>query len=82
MLPLAAQSQDAPVFPPLEYRSVLGDYAPNRETTMVDWRTANDTVGRLGGHMGHVVPQGAEPERGSGTEPSGAAPAGKGGGQP
>lgn len=82
LLPLLAQAQGEIVHPRLEYRSVLADYVPHREGEMVDWRAANDTVGRLGGHMGHVAPQAQEPKRGPDAVPNGALPAGQGGRQP
>jgi len=82
LLPLLAQGQDEPVHPRLEYRPVLADYVPYRETEMADWRAANDTVGRLGGHMGHVEPQPEEPKRRPAAGPSGAQPSGLEGRQP
>ncbi|MFN3593785.1 MAG: hypothetical protein ACK4TK_03755 [Thiobacillaceae bacterium] len=82
LLPLLAQAQDAPVYPRLDYRSVLADYVPYREAEMADWRMANDTVGRLGGHMGHVEPQAQEPKRGPDALPRDVQPAGQGGRQP
>lgn len=82
LLPLLAQAQGEPAHPRLEYRSVLADYVPYREAEMTDWRTANDTVGRLGGHMGHVEPQAQQPKRGPDALPSGVQPAGQGGRQP
>lgn len=82
LLPLLAQAQGEPAHPRLEYRSVLADYVPYRESEMADWRTANDTVGRLGGHMGHVEPQAQEPKRGQDALPSGVRSTGPGGRQP
>ncbi len=38
---------------PIEYRSVFDDYRAYREPTISDWRTSNETVGRLKGHAGH-----------------------------
>lgn len=43
-----------PSYPLLEYRPALAGYVPDRETGLNDWRTANDTVARLGGHAGHA----------------------------
>lgn len=40
-----------------DYRSTTADYMPYRETSMADWRGANDEMGQLmghGGHMGHM----------------------------
>lgn len=82
LLPLLAQAQGEPAPPRLEYRSVLADYVPYREAEMADWRTANDTVGRLGGHMGHVEPQSQEPKRGPDADTAGVRPTGPGGRQP
>lgn len=45
------------------YRSALNDYRPYRgHEPLTPWREANDAVGRLGGHMGHLTPspQGSE----------------------
>lgn len=82
LLPLLAQAQGEPAHPRLEYRSVLADYVPYREAEMADWRTANDTVGRLGGHMGHVMPQAEEAKDAPGAQPTGPLPAGEGRGRP
>ncbi len=40
--------------PAIEYRSVFEDYRADREQRPVPWREANDEMGRLGGHVGHV----------------------------
>lgn len=82
LLPLLTQAQTEPVHPRLEYRPVLADYVPYREADPVDWRAANDTVGRLGGHMGHVAAHGQEavPEAAPGS--AAAQPAGERAGQP
>jgi len=62
-LPAALAAQDAgpagpaspnPPVPPVTYRSALTDYQPSRDTPVAPWHETNDTVGRLGGHMGHV----------------------------
>jgi hypothetical protein len=47
--------------PLLDYRPALRDYVPYREAEPKDWRAANDTVGRLGGHMGHALRPGDAP---------------------
>lgn len=49
-----AQKPEQAAYPRLEYRPVLADYVPYRETGLNDWRAANDAVERLGGHMGHA----------------------------
>ena len=37
------------------YRSPLDDYRPYRvDEPLLPWREANDAVGGLGGHMGHL----------------------------
>ena len=39
------------------YRSALGEYRPYRlDEPLRPWKEANDEVGRLGGHMGHLDP--------------------------
>ncbi len=81
LLPLLTLAQTEPVHPRLEYRPGLADYIPYRESERVDWRAANDTVGRLGGHLGHVAThgQGTAPQAAPG--PAGAQPAGEGRGR-
>lgn len=81
-LSLTARAQSEAVPPRLDYRSVLADFAPYREAERADWRAANDTVGRLGGHMGHVQPQDPGPARGPGEAPASAASTRQGGKQP
>ncbi len=40
---------------PPRYRSPLDDYRPYRvDEPLLPWREANDAVGGLGGHMGHL----------------------------
>lgn len=36
------------------YRSVFVDYKPMPDETIRDWRQANDAMGRLRGHLGHL----------------------------
>ncbi|MCP5277908.1 MAG: hypothetical protein H6935_06025 [Thiobacillus sp.] len=36
------------------YRSTTADYTPYQDSSMTDWRGANDEMGRLKGHMGHM----------------------------
>ena len=38
--------------PSATYRSAFTDYKPFREEAIVDWRSLNDEVGRVGGHRG------------------------------
>lgn len=45
----------APSEAPPAYHSVLSRYRPYRsDEALLDWREANDTVGRLHGHAGHL----------------------------
>ena len=39
---------------PAEYRSAFADYRPYNEPDIADWRTVNEEVGRVGGHLGIV----------------------------
>lgn len=59
--------------PAHEYRSVFEDYRRFAEPELAPWRTVNEEVGRVGGHMG-VLRAASEDE---GKKP----PASKGGGQ-
>ena len=46
------------------YRSALNGYRPYRtDEPLRPWRDANDEVGRLGGHMGHLAPSAEGGER-------------------
>jgi hypothetical protein len=39
------------------YRSALNEYRPyDLDEPLHSWKDANDEVGRLGGHMGHLMP--------------------------
>ena len=49
----ATEAARAPRTPP-GYVSALGEYRAWREPDLVPWRRANDEVGRLGGHAGHL----------------------------
>jgi len=58
---VAAQSEQRPdpreaqaVVPGIEYRSAFSDYQRYRDPAIADWRSSNDEVGRLGGHVGHT----------------------------
>lgn len=56
--PPAATPPGAPTSAPVpvpRYRSPLDDYRPYRvDEPLLPWREANDAVGGLGGHMGHL----------------------------
>lgn len=54
------------------YESAFKDYRPYREAEVARWREANEEMGRLGGHQGHL-PQAA------GTAKPGPKPAAGGG---
>lgn len=45
------------------YESAFKDYRPYRDSEAGRWREANEEVGRLGGHQGHVpqAPSSAKP---------------------
>lgn len=43
----------APRTPPA-YVSAFTDYRAWREPTLIPWKRANEEVGRLGGHAGHL----------------------------
>ncbi|NLF53915.1 MAG: hydrolase [Thauera phenolivorans] len=63
-LPEATQGgrAEAPPLPP--YRSSLDAYRPYRaDEPLRAWKEANDEVGRLGGHMGHLTPAAKGGER-------------------
>ena len=51
--PPAPKEGGAPRTPPA-YVSAFSDYYAWREPERVPWRRANDEVGRLGGHAGHL----------------------------
>lgn len=61
-LPAVAQSARVPVDPAdgksvssmPAYRSSFADYRAWREPELTNWRNANDEVGAMRGHMGHV----------------------------
>lgn len=57
--------------PTVGYRSVFVDYKPMPNEPVVDWRQANDEMGRLRGHMGHLNSENSAPSKAghhSGTE--------------
>ena len=62
--------------PARTYESVFKDYRPYADPEIVRWRQANDDMGRLGGHVGHV-PRESGPTVKPGAKPP--APAGHGG---
>ena len=51
--------------PTAGYRSVFVDYKPMVDEAVQDWRQANDRMGRLQGHMGHLEPSKAEQQSGA-----------------
>lgn len=53
------------------YRSVFVDYKPMPDETVRDWRQANDGMGRLRGHMGHLNTENPAPSKA--LQPSGTA---------
>ena len=66
--PVWADDHASPASPPAGFRSVFVDYKPMADETVQDWRQANDEMGRLLGHMGHLEPSKAEPQSGAATE--------------
>ncbi|WP_265941900.1 hypothetical protein [Dechloromonas sp. A34] len=61
--------------PTVGYRSVFVDYKPMPDETVRDWRQANDEMGRLRGHMGHLNSENSPPSKAghhSGTAPEAA----------
>lgn len=67
---------DAPVAG-VRYESAFKSFRSPSENQAPDkvWRTANDEMGKLGGHMGHMKSRGAETSTSAGT---GNAPAASG----
>ena len=58
---VSADPADAKVASPMpQYRSAFADYRAWREPELIDWRSANDEAGAVGGHMGHVRGQASE----------------------
>lgn len=49
----ASEAARAPRTPPA-YVSAFTDYRAWREPTLIPWKRANEEVGRLGGHAGHL----------------------------
>ena len=65
---LAADASDPMVrVPPVTYRSAFDGYERWRENGKVNWREANERVGRMGGHTGHMEETPPSP----GGQPSG-----------
>jgi hypothetical protein len=61
--PAAAGAQPKAQVLPV-YRSALNGYRPYRaDEPLRPWRDANDEVGRLSGHMGHLTPSSNGGER-------------------
>lgn len=50
----ADRQQPAGSAPAESYRSVFDDYKAIQDEALRDWRQANDEMGRLRGHMGHL----------------------------
>ena len=64
--PVWADDHASPASTPTAgYRSVFDDYKPMPDETVQDWRQANDRMGRLQGHMGHLEPSKAEQQSGA-----------------
>ena len=57
--------------PPAGYRSVFVDYKPMVDEAVQDWRQANDAMGRLRDHMGHLNTENPAPSKAQ--QPSGTA---------
>lgn len=51
------------------YQSVFTDYRPWAEGTPDRWRAANEEVGRLRGHAGHVKPAAEPPATAAPSKP-------------
>jgi hypothetical protein len=45
-------TRDGPVAAPPPYRSAFKDYRPYAEEPLAPWREVNETVQRVGGHVG------------------------------
>lgn len=50
----AAGHESSASIPAAGYRSVFDDYKPLSDEALQDWQQANDAMGRLQGHMGHL----------------------------
>ncbi len=76
--PIWADDHASPASTPTAgYRSVFDGYKPMPDETVQDWRQANDEMGRLRGHMGHLNAENSAPskaEQHSGTAPKNAPP--------
>ncbi len=74
MSPVWADDHASPASTPTAgYRSVFVDYKPMPDETVQDWRQANEQMGRLRGHMGHLdaeilAPSKAQQPSGTATE--------------
>ncbi len=54
--------------PARPYESAFKDYRPYVDPEVARWREANEEMGRLGGHVGHVP--GSLPPRGAAPQPA------------
>jgi len=63
--------------PATEFRSAFEGYKPFAEQAPVDWRKANDEVGRVGGHAGLHKSEPPKPTPAKGESGAGAAEKGR-----
>ena len=56
------------IVPARPYESAFKDYRPYVDPDVARWREANEAMGRLGGHVGHVP--GSVPPRGAAPQPA------------
>lgn len=64
MSPVWADDHGSPAATPTAgYRSVFVDYKPLADETVQDWRQANDRMGRLRGHLGHLDAENLTPSK-------------------
>ena len=73
--PVWADDHASPASTPTAgYRSVFDGYKPMPDETVQDWRQANDRMGRLRGHMGHLDAENLAPSEQQSGAASAAAP--------
>ncbi len=75
----ADPSDPAAASPGVAYRSAFQGYERWRDGPKAPWRDSNDTVARMGGHMGHVEETAPPQAPASGQPAAGQPPAGGGG---